>query len=256
MLNRIATTLIMGLGLSQLIGCQDVVEHKPAGVHNASIVGCTAESQPEDGALGALSCEFGLSVHDAGASLKDELRQALGSYAYALQAGDAATIEKLLSAELRARIDERGSGADFASKLRGFMHREQRKLARSIGTLTASRAFLTVTSAEMLADGSIAALEVAANGKPLPKPFYFVQEDGGYKLDLIQPDHGVASTISAESDGCWDWCTARCDRDYSTCADDCIRSWGHHDGMAYLQCMSSCDSSWNSCTSNCFFLCE
>jgi hypothetical protein len=193
MLNRIATTLIMGIGLSQLIGCQDVVEHTPAGVQSSSIMDCTAESQPQDGALGTLSCELGLSVQAAGTSLKDELRQMLGSYAHALQSGDAATIEKLLSAELRARIDERGSGVDFASKLQSFVDQEQLTLARSVGVLKAPRESFAITSAEVLVDGSIAAIEVAVNGQLLPKPFYFVQEDDSYKLSLIPPDIGIAA---------------------------------------------------------------
>ena len=34
------------------------------------------------------------------------------------------------------------------------------------------------------------------DGTPLPKPFYFIQEDGGYKLNIMQPDIGVSSSSS------------------------------------------------------------
>lgn len=191
--NRV-TALIMGIGFSQLVGCAEVVESGPVGAHSATIVDCAAQSQQERGPLGALSCELGLSVRAAEPALTDELRQALGSYAQALQSNDAATVEKLLSAERRARIDEREQGADSASNLQSFVSRERRKLTRSVGTLKAPRESFTVTSAEVLADGSVAAIEVAVNGQQLPKPFYFVQEDGAYKLNIRQPDIGIASS--------------------------------------------------------------
>jgi hypothetical protein len=191
--NRI-TVLLMGISVSQLIGCADVVEPGPMGAHSATIGDCAAGWQQEQGPLGALSCELGLSIRAAEPALKDELRQALGSYAQALQRGDAAAVEKLISTEMRARIDERGPGTDFRASLQSFVASEQRKLARSVGSLKPSRTSLTVTSADMLADGSIAAIEVAVDGKPLPKPFYFTQEDSGYKLNIVQPDIGLAST--------------------------------------------------------------
>jgi hypothetical protein len=45
----------------------------------------------------------------------------------------------------------------------------------------------------MLADGS-ATLEVAIAGARSGKPFHFVEEEGGYKLDLVRPDAALAGS--------------------------------------------------------------
>ncbi|AGP38342.1 hypothetical protein [Sorangium cellulosum] len=82
-------------------------------------------------------------------------------------------------------------------------------------------------------------------------------EGSGDELDASRPDLEVGSTSHAASDGCWDWCTAGCDRDLSSCAYNCIILWGHYDDMGLLgQCIQACYPGFDNCTENCFFMCE
>jgi hypothetical protein len=145
------------------------------------IGGCAAGSDPEDGAPAAAS------VETPAPELADELRRVLASYAAALQSGDLAAVEGLLSAELRARIAERGPGADFAANLRSFVDLEARKLARGTAAAKRSREPFTAGPARVVADGSVASLELVVGGEPLAKPFYFVDEQGAYKLTIVPP---------------------------------------------------------------------
>jgi len=104
-----------------------------------------------------------------------------------LQSNDVATAEKVISTELRGRIETRGPNANFASNLQIFVSREQRKLIRNVETPDALRKPFTITSSEILTDGSVAAIRFAIDGKTFPKPFYFILEDGNYKLNVVQP---------------------------------------------------------------------
>lgn len=233
------------------LACEDGGDLTPASAQNASLSGCTAEDRD----LGSLSCELGLSVQEVAPALQDGLRQVLTSYAHALQRGDTAAVEALLSAELQVRIHERGQGADFTSKLQDFVQDERRKLSRSVGVLDASPAPMTITSARMLADGSIAALRVAVAGKPLPKPFYFVQEDGSYKLNIIRPSTGYATQSSyLVANGDYETREFSCAGTgpktiaatpatmFVACQDSCPGYW---DGTRFTTSKGSSDCDWN-----------
>jgi hypothetical protein len=221
------------------LDCEDGGHITSAIAQSASTMSCAADSKMEDNDLGGLACQLGLPVHDVALGLRNELRHMLDSYAHALQRGDVAAVEKLLSAELQARIDERGQAADLASKLHDFVRTERRKLSRSVGVLDGRRGAMTVTSAQMLADGSIAALRVAVKGKPLPKPFYFVQEDGSYKLNIIHPDAGFVIQSSyriANSD--------HEPRSFS-CSDSSSKTIAPTPAEMYESCSDSCPTIWD-----------
>lgn len=159
--SRVLRSLVMCICLSQFLGCQ-VTE---------TSMGSSALQE--------------LDMTAVSPALRDELGRLLGVYAYALQSSDTDAVAKLLSAEMRDRIAEHLPGADFASNLQSFVLEEQHMLARSIGQLKGSGELFTVTSARSLADGTIVSINVSNDGTPLPKPFYFVEEDGGYKLDMV-----------------------------------------------------------------------
>lgn len=191
----------------------------------------------------------------AAPALQDELHRVLVSYAAALQSGDVAAVEELLSTELRARIAERGPGADFAANLRSFVDREGRKLARGTPAMRRSREPFSAGAARVLADGSIASLEVAIDGEPLARPFYFVQEQDGYKLNIVAPAATLFSNTNAyqiknndfveRSFSCQGAAAtiAPTGQMQAECQDTC---WGFFDGTRFTVNGSSVDCDYNS----------
>lgn len=238
-----------------LLACRDGVDVTSTSAQSENTEDCAMGSEPEGSDLRALACNLGLSIQEVAPGLRDELRDLLISYTNALQSGDAVEVENLLSAELQSRIDERGQSADFTSKLNEFVRRERRKLSRSIGVPGGSRESMTVTSAQMLADGSIAAIWVAVEGRALPKPFYFVYEDGGYKLNVSQPDTGfVIQSSYLVANGDYETRSFYCSRSSwfdiapwpatmsVSCHDSCSGFW---DGTRFTTHVGSADCDWN-----------
>jgi hypothetical protein len=188
---RTLTILIMTVSFTPLPGC--VEEPNPTMGSNFVSRNCT---KTEGSALSGMSCQLGISVTAVSPTLQSELRSMLTTYVYALQSDDVAAIDKLISTELRARIEMRGPGADFASNLQTFVLRERHKLMRSIETSDAFRKPVAIPFSEMLADGSIVAIGLAIDGKAFAKPFYFVLDNGSYKLNVTPPDIAIASSSS------------------------------------------------------------
>ena len=118
-------------------------------------------------------------------TVESELRDMVGTYMHALQANDAPTVESLMSDELRSRIETRGPNADFASNLQLFVSRERDKLIRSVQTSDAVLKPFTVVSSGILADGSVAYIEIIIDEASFPKPIYFTLTDGSYKLSVL-----------------------------------------------------------------------
>ena len=159
--------------------------------------GCNAADEATEEEV--LEDSTALTAVDHG--LRGRLQDMLNGYAYALESGDTAAVEEVVSAELLSRIDQRVAGADIEGKMRSFVLREQRKLARELGEPRSRGELFTVTSARKVDDGQVVALTVSVGGKELPKPFYFVAEDGGYKLNVVQPTASLSrSTYRVKND--------------------------------------------------------
>jgi hypothetical protein len=133
-------------------------------------------------------------------AVQGELRDKTAEYLRALQASDAAAVDKLISTELRTRIETRGTGPDFATNLKSFVAREHAKLARSVAGPQAQRAPIAASSAQLIGDGAIAAVTLAVGGATLPKPIYLVQENGGFKVNVVQPQVLEGNTYVIQND--------------------------------------------------------
>jgi len=118
-------------------------------------------------------------------NLVHQLEGKLRAYAQSLQSGDHRAVLAVLSMELQTRIAVRGPGATFDEHLAAFMQREQKKLAREV---EGSAAQIAVTQIDSQDDGNVLAVSIALNGRAVPKPVYFVREQGNdYKLNLTAP---------------------------------------------------------------------
>lgn len=114
-----------------------------------------------------------------------ELDEMVNLYAQALLDNDVTKIDSLVSSEVKLRAREKNS--DVA----GFTD----KMARSLRTELSTRAIdvsaggilglFSVISASR--DGNAIVAELTLAGTEVSKPFWFVQEDGEYKLNVLAP---------------------------------------------------------------------
>jgi hypothetical protein len=125
-------------------------------------------------------------------ALRGVLSARLNAFAQALQAGDVATVQALLSEEMLNRIATRGPASTFEENLNAFVLREQAKLARVVGNPGTLKQGIVVGAITSEGSGVVAA-SVLLEGRGVPKPFYFVHESGEYKLNILRPagDVGV-----------------------------------------------------------------
>jgi len=135
-------------------------------------------------------------------ALKNQLGAQLNVFARALQDGRAEAVQGVLSQQLLSRITYRGTAPTFQENLEAFVSREQAKLAQEVGDVYSLRQGITVTALDV--EGDVAAASIAIDGRPLPKPFYFVREHGTYKLNIIRPlgiaESGGYTTYDVKND--------------------------------------------------------
>jgi len=148
---------------------------------------CSANGPEGDGA------EVG-SARDA--ALTAELEGKFNAYAQALADRNTELLRTLVSSEIQLRIGETGMDmAGFAEKLRGSM------LNQFNGTSVAPESGSAFQITSLRVEGEAVRVEVSSNGETLAKPFYFVKEDGDYRLNLVrqgftraQPEGSGAAT--------------------------------------------------------------
>jgi hypothetical protein len=190
-------------------------------------------------------------------TLEEELDMKLDTYARAVQAGDTSTVQGLLSREMLARIANRGRSARFQDNLEQFVLREQVKVNRELGDLSANPEGFTLTMVQPHMNGRVLAVFASMSGHVLPKPFFFVQEDGEYKLNIIRPKDSYSiqrtSTYSIKNDDftARSFVCAGKTTSYNvaatqsldvTCEDSC--SW-YFDGTRVTVNGASADCDWN-----------
>jgi hypothetical protein len=114
--------------------------------------------------------------------IRMEIEGKFNAYAQALIDGDNEFLDSVISSEIRNRLVEKNADiAAFAKKMKASMLKQFSDM--SDGT-SMGYAF-TVTDIHQASGGL--RVEVARNGEALSKPFYFVNEGGEYKLNLLRP---------------------------------------------------------------------
>jgi len=130
------------------------------------------------------------------AALTAELEGKFNAYAQALADRNTELLGTLVSSEIQARIGETGMNmGSFAEKMRGSM------LNQFNGTSVAPESGVAFQITSVRVEGDSVRVEVWSNGETLAKPFYFVKEDGDYRLNLVrqgftraQPEGSGAAT--------------------------------------------------------------
>lgn len=130
-----------------------------------------------------------------------EAEAVIKDYVLALRTADAELLLKVASKELRQRIEQRGPAGSFAKKTSAFLAREGRNLMRQVPTVSSPTTQMEevgvgVRAVELMANGAVAAVTLAAGGTVLPKPFYLVREEGSYKVNVVPPTGELTSSVS------------------------------------------------------------
>jgi hypothetical protein len=154
----------------------------------------TVPQEPSSNSGEALADELeGISVSDE--ALADELEGKLNSYALAVLDRDVDMLKGLMSTEVLGQIDAKGMdmGA-FADKMSS-------SLLRTFDTMTSTSDLGWFSVESMRIEGNAARVEVSRQGETLGKPFYFVDEQGEYKLNLVSP--GFSRPLAEGAAGSW-----------------------------------------------------
>lgn len=128
--------------------------------------------------------------------LQAHLEARMNAYADTLRGGDGTALKELLSSEMLERIHTRGGGKNSHENLRAFVAKEQGKLIRELGR---ARTTLSIQGMDVSSGGMLVAVWLSANGQSLPKPFFFVYENGEYKLNIVSPHSSGDSTTQRAS---------------------------------------------------------
>jgi len=114
--------------------------------------------------------------------IRMELEGKFNAYAQALLDGDNEFLNSLISSEIRNRFVEKNTDiAAFAKKMKASMLMQFSDMSDA----TSMGYAFTVTDIHEASGGL--RVEVARNGEALAKSFYFVNEGGEYKLNLVRP---------------------------------------------------------------------
>jgi hypothetical protein len=139
------------------------------------------QSDVADAAQGDLA-EASVETRVVDDQIRMEIEGKFNAYAQALIDGDNEFLSSVISSEIRDRLAEKDADiAAFAKKMKASMLKQFSDM--SDGT-SMGYAF-TVTDIHQASGGL--RVEVARNGEALLKPFYFVNEGGEYKLNLLRP---------------------------------------------------------------------
>jgi hypothetical protein len=140
----------------------------------AGAFGCSAatEHDPIRSDVGVASEEFKLLAAEH-----------VNTYARALVERDAATLDRLLSSEVKERLGTYEGGVDrFMEKQRTTLLRAFPELERAGHGDSDGFEVTQVTAQE-----GVASVGLSYRGKPLERPFYFVQEGELYTLNVARP---------------------------------------------------------------------
>src|SRR4051794_11694783 len=118
--------------------------------------------------------------------LQQQLEEAVNVYARAVQSRDHGALKAMLSKEVLGRLGRFEGGMDrFVEKQRGAML----KTFTMMDSVKMADRF-TVTGLNLQADTAAVTLTYA--GQEVPRPFYFVKEDGRWALNVARPGFSQA----------------------------------------------------------------
>jgi hypothetical protein len=139
------------------------------------------QSDVADAAQGDLA-EGSVETRVVDDQIRMELEGKFNAYAQALIDGDYELLNNVISSEIQDRLVEKGADiAAFAQKMKASMLKQFSDMSDA----TSMGYAFTVTDIQEAGGGL--RVEVARNGEALAKPFYFVNEGGEYKLNLLRP---------------------------------------------------------------------
>jgi hypothetical protein len=154
----------------------------------------TVPQEPSSDSEEALADEL-VGIPSSDEALADELEGKLNSYAQAVVDRDVDALKGLMSAEVLGQIDAKGMdmGA-FADKMSGSM-------LRTFDTMTSNSDLGWFSVESVRIEGNAVRIEVSRQGETLKKPFYFVDDQGEYKLNLVSP--GFSRPLAEGAAGSW-----------------------------------------------------
>jgi hypothetical protein len=114
-------------------------------------------------------------------ALQGQLREQLGRFARAVHQRDAATLEQILSSEVLARLETYPGGIDR------FIEKDRAVLLDVFKTMDANLMQDRFTVSQLEVQGDVASVIPAYDGQSTEKRFYFVKEDGQYKVNVARP---------------------------------------------------------------------
>jgi len=140
----------------------------------------TVPQEPSSDSEEALADEL-VGIPSTDPALADELEGKLNSYAQAVLDSDVDVLNGLMSTEVLGQLDAKGMdmGA-FATKM-------SNSLLNTFDTMTSSSDLGWFSVESVRIEGNAVQIEVSRQGEALGKPFYFVEEQGEYKLNLLRP---------------------------------------------------------------------
>ncbi len=111
----------------------------------------------------------------------------LQEYVRALSERDSKLVSKLIANDLRARINKRGKYLKFEGKLKEFMEHERKNMVKAFVELGIKETtpVVSLSRLQKTPDSKFIYVWFAVGGHDLPKPFTFVREADGYKINLI-----------------------------------------------------------------------
>jgi len=130
--------------------------------------------------LAALAAGCG-APPEPGAEPKQQLEETVNVYARALQDRDHRALEGLLSREVRERLGRYEGG------MNRFVEKQRAVMLKTFTMMDAVRMADRFLVSAVDPQGDTAAVSLSYAGQEIPRPFYFVREDGRWALNLAAP---------------------------------------------------------------------
>lgn len=118
--------------------------------------------------------------------LAQHLEDQLNTYLEGLLERDASAMLDVLSSERKARLFHDLNGESIDSRTLRFIDHEAEKLERVVG-FADDFAGMHIQAIEELEQEGVVAVTLTYRDQILPKPFYFVEEDGQWLLNVVAP---------------------------------------------------------------------
>ena len=116
----------------------------------------------------------------ASPEFKAQAEEIVNRYAQALYDRDVAAMDDLLASEVLTRMK------GYQGGLQGFVEQQRRMMLKTFNGMESQGLGGGFKVAKVAAQEGAAAVTLSRNGIEIPKPFHFVLEEGGYKLNIAR----------------------------------------------------------------------